>query len=207
MAVGDRIKRVRNFRGMTMKELGFPENFAESTECHWHWIDKGVYCQTPDIYLSSANGLSETGEIVNIDGSGNRLASMLYGHEALYIVAGVNKLAPDLPAAIGRSISGAAIVVALLAAAAFLFRRVHGCDGVGAGDIKLLGALGLWAGPVGGLAVVGASCLIALAGRAAVLWVRQSASRVALCRDGSMPMAPAISAAALLTYALGLWAW
>lgn len=115
--------------------------------------------------------------------------------------------APDLPAAIGRSISGAAIVVALLAAAAFLFRRVHGCDGVGAGDIKLLGALGLWAGPVGGLAVVGASCLIALAGRAAVLWVRQSASRVALCRDGSMPMAPAISAAALLTYALGLWAW
>lgn len=115
--------------------------------------------------------------------------------------------APDLPAAIGRSISGAAIVVALLAAAAFLFRRVHGCDGVGAGDIKLLGALGLWAGPVGGLAVVGASCLIALAGRAAVLWVRQSASRVALCRDGSMPMAPAIFAAALLTYALGLWAW
>ena len=115
--------------------------------------------------------------------------------------------APDLPAAIGRSISGAAIVVALLAAAAFLFRRVHGCDGVGAGDIKLLGALGLWAGPVGGLAVVGASCLIALAGRAAVLWVRQSASRVALCRDGSMPMAPAISAAALLTYALGLWTW
>ena len=115
--------------------------------------------------------------------------------------------APDLPAAIGRSISGAAIVVALLAAAAFLFRGVHGCDGVGAGDIKLLGALGLWAGPVGGLAVVGASCLIALAGRAAVLWVRQSASRVALCRDGSMPMAPAIFAAALLTYAMGLWAW
>lgn len=115
--------------------------------------------------------------------------------------------APDLPAAIGRSISGAATVVALLAAAAFLFRRVHGCDGVGAGDIKLLGALGLWAGPVGGLAVVGTSCLIALAGRAAVLWVRQSASRVALCHDGSMPMAPAIFAAALLTYALGLWTW
>lgn len=115
--------------------------------------------------------------------------------------------APDLPAAIGRSISGAAIVVALLAAAASFSRRVHGRDGVGAGDIKLLGALGLWAGPVGGLAVVGASCLIALAGRAAVLWVRQSASRVALCRGGAMPMAPAIFAAALLTYALGLWAW
>ena len=47
-----------------MKQLGFPENFADSTDAHWHWIDKGVYCQTPDVYLSSANGLSETGEIV-----------------------------------------------------------------------------------------------------------------------------------------------
>ena len=115
--------------------------------------------------------------------------------------------APDLPAAIGRSISGAAIVVALLAAAAFLFRRVHGCDGVGAGDIKLLGALGLWAGPVGGLAVVGASCLLALAGRAVAQRTRGGAQSVAVNCGGAMPMAPAISAAALLTYALGLWAW
>lgn len=116
-------------------------------------------------------------------------------------------VAPDLLAAFGRSLCGAAVVAALLTVAASFSRRVHGRDGVGAGDIKLLGALGLWAGPVGGLAVVGASCLIALAGRAAVLWVRQSASRAALCRDGSMPMAPAIFAAALLTYAMGLWAW
>ena len=115
--------------------------------------------------------------------------------------------APDLLAALGRSLCGAVVVIALLTVAASLCRGIHGHDGVGAGDIKLLGALGLWAGPVGGLAVVGASCLIALAGRAAVLWVRQSASRVALCRDGSMPMAPAIFAAALLTYAMGLWAW
>ena len=115
--------------------------------------------------------------------------------------------APDLPAAIGRSISGAAIVVALLAAAAFLFRRVHGCDGVGAGDIKLLGALGLWAGPVGGLAVVGISCLLALAGRALAQRTRGGAQSAAVNCGGAMPMAPAISAAALLTYALGLWAW
>ncbi len=115
--------------------------------------------------------------------------------------------APDLFASLGRSLSGAAVVVALLTAAASLSRRIHGCDGVGAGDIKLLGALGLWAGPVGGLAVVGGSCLLALAGRAAVLRVRKNASCAGLCRDGSMPMAPAIFAAALLTYAMGLWAW
>ena len=115
--------------------------------------------------------------------------------------------APDLPAAIGRSLSGATVVVALLAAAAYLSRRVHGCDGVGAGDVKLLGALGLWAGPVGGLAVVGASCLLALAGRAVAQRTRGSAPSAAVNCDGAMPMAPAILAAALLTYAMGLWAW
>lgn len=115
--------------------------------------------------------------------------------------------APDLSASLGRSLSGAVVVVALLTVAASLSRRIHGRDGVGAGDIKLLGALGLWAGPVGGLAVVGGSCLLALAGRAAVLRVRKSAPCAGHCRDGSMPMAPAIFAATLLTYAMGLWAW
>lgn len=115
--------------------------------------------------------------------------------------------APDPPAALGRSLCGAAVVIALLAAAASLSRRVHGQDGVGAGDIKLLGALGLWAGPVGGLAVVGASCLIALAGRAVAQRTRGGAQSVAANCGGAMPMAPAIFAAALLTYALGLWAW
>ena len=115
--------------------------------------------------------------------------------------------APDLPAAFGRSLCGAVVVVALLAAAASLSRRIHGHDGVGAGDIKLLGALGLWAGPVGGLAVVGVSCLIALAGRAAAGRIRANVSSAELCRNGSMPMAPAISAAVFLTYAMGLWTW
>lgn len=115
--------------------------------------------------------------------------------------------APDLPAAIGRSLSGAAVVVTLLAAAACLSRRAHGCDGVGAGDVKLLGALGLWAGPVGGLAVVGTSCLLALAGRAVAQRTRGGAQSAAVNCGGAMPMAPAISAAALLTYAMGLWTW
>ena len=98
--------------------------------------------------------------------------------------------APDLSASLGRSLSGAVVVVALLTVAASLSRRIHGRDGVGAGDIKLLG-----------------SCLLALAGRAAVLRVRKSAPCAGHCRDGSMPMAPAIFAATLLTYAMGLWAW
>lgn len=115
--------------------------------------------------------------------------------------------APDLPAALGRSLCGAVVVIALLTVAASFSRRVHGHDGVGAGDIKLLGALGLWAGPVGGLAVVGTSCLLALAGRAVAQRTCGGAQSAAVNCGGAMPMAPAISAAALLTYAMGLWTW
>ena len=89
---------------MTMEQLGFPENFADSTDVHWHWIDKGVYCQTPDVYLSSANGLSETGEIVNIDGKCNRVAATLFGPKRCIFVCGVNKLRPDLQSAIEQEI-------------------------------------------------------------------------------------------------------
>lgn len=56
-----------------------------------------------DVYLTSANGIAETGEIVNIDGTGNRVASTLFGHEKLYIIAGINKIAPDLESAIRRA--------------------------------------------------------------------------------------------------------
>ena len=47
--------------------------------------------------------MAETGELVNIDGSGNRVASGLYGHEKVVFVVGVNKIAPDLEGAIWRA--------------------------------------------------------------------------------------------------------
>ena len=61
------------------------------------------YGQTPDVYLSSANGLSETGEIVNIDGKCNRVAATLFGPKRCIFVCGVNKLRPDLQSAIERA--------------------------------------------------------------------------------------------------------
>lgn len=57
---------------------------------------------TCDCFLLSANGISETGEIVNIDGVGNRTNAMTFGPEKVIIVAGANKIAPDLPSAIRR---------------------------------------------------------------------------------------------------------
>ena len=56
-----------------------------------------------DIYLASVNGLAETGEIINIDGYGNRVAATLFGHEKVYFVVGRNKIAPDYDSAVERA--------------------------------------------------------------------------------------------------------
>ena len=55
------------------------------------------------VYICSLNGVAETGELVNIDGGGNRLSSGLFGHEKVYFIIGVNKIAPDLEGAIWRA--------------------------------------------------------------------------------------------------------
>lgn len=55
------------------------------------------------IYITSANGLAETGEIINIDGSGNRVAATLYSKEKVYFVIGRNKLAPNFDEALWRA--------------------------------------------------------------------------------------------------------
>ncbi len=56
-----------------------------------------------DIYISSVNGLSEEGELINIDGNCNRVSATLYGHEKVYFVVGKNKLAPDYESALWRA--------------------------------------------------------------------------------------------------------
>lgn len=55
-----------------------------------------------DCFLCSANALSETGEIVNVDGAGNRTSAMAFGPKKIIIVAGMNKVRPDLDSALQR---------------------------------------------------------------------------------------------------------
>ncbi len=55
------------------------------------------------VYISSVNGIAETGEIINIDGTCNRVASTLFGHEKVYLIVGKNKLAPDYDGALWRA--------------------------------------------------------------------------------------------------------
>lgn len=60
-------------------------------------------CLTTDIFFTSVNGAGETGELVNIDGTGNRIAGSLFGHKKVYFVFGTNKLKEDLGKAISRA--------------------------------------------------------------------------------------------------------
>jgi len=56
-----------------------------------------------DCFLCSANAISASGEIVNIDGVGNRVTAMTFGPKKVVIVAGINKITPDLDSAVKRA--------------------------------------------------------------------------------------------------------
>ena len=56
-----------------------------------------------DCFFLGANGISLTGEIVQIDGNGSRVAPMLWGPKKVYIVAGTNKISPTLEEAKQRA--------------------------------------------------------------------------------------------------------
>ena len=56
-----------------------------------------------DAYLLSVNGATTNGEIVNIDGTGNRLAGSLYGHQKVYYLISENKFTDTLEEAIQRA--------------------------------------------------------------------------------------------------------
>lgn len=62
---------------------------------------------TADVYLSSANAISEDGVIVNIDGNGNRVAAITWGPKKVIFVIGMNKVAQTVEAALARARSTA----------------------------------------------------------------------------------------------------
>ena len=91
---------------VTVQQLGLYDRLAQHNQVYWHWQGgpgQRAKAAEADVYLTSANGLAETGEILNIDGAGNRVASTLYGHKKVYFVIGANKLAPTRDEALWRA--------------------------------------------------------------------------------------------------------
>jgi L-lactate utilization protein LutB len=64
---------------------------------------------TADWLVGGVNAITMSGEIVNVDGSGNRLAGYAFGAGKVILVAGVNKVVPDLAAALDRIRNTAAV--------------------------------------------------------------------------------------------------
>lgn len=60
-------------------------------------------CLLADTFLTSANALSLDGQMVNIDGTGNRLAAICFGPRQVIVVAGMNKVEDTLDAAVTRA--------------------------------------------------------------------------------------------------------
>ena len=102
---------------MTVRDLGIPQvlkdrgtlevldrDLVETPE------DKqGMYLKafSADVYLSSANAISEDGVIVNIDGNGNRVAAITWGPKKVIFIIGLNKVAQTVEAALARARSTA----------------------------------------------------------------------------------------------------
>jgi Uncharacterised ACR, YkgG family COG1556. len=91
----------------TLDKLGLYESLGTHNTVIWHWKQEANAARAAaagaDIYLSSVNALAQTGEMVNIDGCGNRVASTLFGHRKVYYVIGRNKLTPGYDEAVFRA--------------------------------------------------------------------------------------------------------
>lgn len=96
---------------VTIRELELSKSLLDKgCAIFWHWEAKNKqeadYVRRQaifsDYYLCSANAITEDGRIINIDGTGNRVASMVFGPRKVIIVAGINKIAENFEQAMDR---------------------------------------------------------------------------------------------------------
>ena len=89
---------------MTVRDIGLYEMLVPHNNVIWHWQgDNHQDAVLSDVYITSVNAVAETGELINIDGAGNRVATSIYGHKKVYFVIGINKIEPDFEKAMFRA--------------------------------------------------------------------------------------------------------
>ncbi len=74
----------------------------KQTKSTAEFLDIAKLCLTTDYFFTSVNAVSEDGTLVNMDGTGNRIAGSLFGHKKVFFIVGRNKIEPDLEKAIWR---------------------------------------------------------------------------------------------------------
>ncbi|MCR5108417.1 MAG: lactate utilization protein [Lachnospiraceae bacterium] len=96
------------------EEIGLEEVISSGD---YHYMDRHkeedkrkaeLFAYDCDVYIASANAMTEDGIIVNIDGNANRVSAIAYGPRKVIFIVGMNKVAKDLDAAMKRARNTAA---------------------------------------------------------------------------------------------------
>ncbi len=97
---------------VTLRQIKLEEKLAaRNIKLNNHWqpglseAEREISVRKPFsglVYFSSANAITKQGEIVNVDGNGNRVAATIFGPKQVYIVVGENKICDDIAAAFKR---------------------------------------------------------------------------------------------------------
>lgn len=109
--IGEKKKLVTYGGSVTLDEV----EIKEAVEAAGHDLLRREQYETPeekaecfakqvcsDVYLMSTNAITLNGELVNIDGSGNRVSCLIFGPKEVIIIAGMNKVAVDIEEGIKR---------------------------------------------------------------------------------------------------------
>ena len=112
--------RVMNGGSATLEEIGLLDALGSGD---YDWLRPAIaatnereertrrrrQATTAEWLVGGVNAITMAGEIVNVDGSGNRLAGYAFGAGKVILVAGMNKVVPDLAAALDRIRNTAAV--------------------------------------------------------------------------------------------------
>ena len=110
---GELDKKIIGIGGsQTVEQMGLFPALASHNTVYWH--DKKpdnmtimeirrAASRAAAVYISSVNAISEFGDIVNIDGTGNRVAAISFGPDDIYFVVGKNKITKDYESAMYRA--------------------------------------------------------------------------------------------------------
>lgn len=96
---------IANGGSVTLTESGVMDLMKSS---RYHYIDRSKgetelrAAHNADVFFMSSNAITENGELYNVDGNSNRVSALAHGPKKVVIIAGYNKIVPDLRGAIER---------------------------------------------------------------------------------------------------------
>lgn len=101
---------------MSVLEIGLAEALIQG---NYNYCDRDaatdkkaaeLFAYTADVFLGSANAITEDGVLVNIDGNANRVSAFAYGPKKLVLIVGMNKVSRDVDSAMKRARNEAATI-------------------------------------------------------------------------------------------------